>query len=408
MRVALVTSNYPPEFVGGTERVVCALARALRDAGDDVLVVTGSDVPHAGSDVVSATHEGIPVLRLPRRADEPYGMDVSRPRVRALLVAELRRTRRACVHVHHWATLSSGTLRAAREAGIPGIATLHDLWTTCPRFFRRPPAGITCPTGAARDACADCIRRDLPGLDDAAARASLAARDADLRAELDAAHAVTVPSETSRARIAAQLPFERPLEVVPHGLLEPVTDRASPARGGRLRVGTFGNLVEEKGVLLLVEACAGLPGIELRLAGRFLDPAFEARVRARAQALGVPLVTTGAYGAAGVHPACDLDLAVFPSLCEETYGLVVEEALARGVPVLVSDRGALRERIGEAGLVVAVDDPAPLAALLRGFAAEPSRLTDLRAKLPRHFATMSTAADRYRALYARACREGAS
>ena len=403
MRVALCTSNFPPEFLGGTERVVAALARALLAGGDEVLVVTGSDVPHCGEDVQRSEQDGVTVARIARRRDEPYDLDVTRPRVRDLVVAELRRARIECVHVHHWAGLSSALLRGAREAGIPGIATLHDLWTTCPRFFRRAPAGLRCPSEASREGCVPCVRLDLGHLDAAATLAAIRARDAGLRAELAAARAITVPSATARRLIAAHLPFNGAIEVVPHGLLEAVgAHDPEPALDGVLRVGHFGNLVAEKGVLLLVEACAGIEGLSLRLAGRFLDPAFESQVRTRASALAVPLTIDGPYGPDRAHPARALDLAVFPSQCEETYGLVVEEALARGVPVVVSDRGALAERIGGAGVVVPVDEPGPLARVLRGIAADRSRLHALRAKLPRRFDTMHETADRYRALYRRA------
>ena len=401
MRVALVTSNYPPEFVGGTERVVQSLGLALRRRGDEVVIVSGSEQPHAGTDVLREQHDGIRVLRIPRRSDESYGLDVTRPRIRDVIVRELLEERVECLHVHHWSALSSALLRAAATAGIRGVATLHDLFTTCPRFFRRPPAGIACPSGAGRAACVPCVRLGLPHLDEASAVRGLAARDHDLRAELAAARVITVPSEACRRRIAAHVPWPGAIEVVPHGLLEPVGTHAPEARRGDvLRVGSFGNLVEEKGVLLLVWACRGIEGLELHLEGRFLDAAFEKLVRDKATEFGVDLVCHGAYRREDPHPARRLDVAVFPSLCEETYGLVVEEALARGVPVVVSDRGALSERIGGGGIAVSVDEVAPLAELLRLLVREPSRLAALRAGIPRRFATMTDAADRYRELYA--------
>ncbi len=43
MRVAQVCGNFPPELRGGVEMVVAALSAALTDAGDDVLVITGSE-----------------------------------------------------------------------------------------------------------------------------------------------------------------------------------------------------------------------------------------------------------------------------------------------------------------------------------------------------------------------------
>jgi glycosyltransferase involved in cell wall biosynthesis len=402
MRIALCAPNFPPEFLGGTERVVLAIARALRASGDEILLVAGSDRPWQGLDLVEEEFAGFPVHRLPRQPDEGYGLDVRRPRLRARFAQLLAEAEVDLVHVHHWATLSTGLLRAAAEIGVPGIASLHDMWTNCPRFFRRPPAGVACPLGAGREPCVGCVRQALPQLGEAATRDGLSRRDLDLRDELRSARRITAPSAAGRDRVREHLPWDGPIEVVPHGLLEPVPpgECASRGPGPKLRIGTFGNLVEEKGVMLLVYACRGIPNLELHLHGPFLEPAFAELVRAKAAEFRVELHEHGAYGAADPHPALGLDLAVFPSLCEETYGLVVEEALARGVPVVVSDRGALAERIGAGGIAVAVDELGPLAATLAALCAAPQRIDALRAGIPGRFATIRDAAARYRQLYA--------
>jgi len=95
-------------------------------------------------------------------------------------------------------------------------------------------------------------------------------------------------------------------------------------------------------------------------------------------------------------------VAVFPSRCEESYGLVVDEALARGVPVVVSDRGALPERVGEAGVVARAGDVAALSEALGALRADPDRLRELRARIPSRFPTIHDAAARYTGLYRRA------
>jgi glycosyltransferase involved in cell wall biosynthesis len=51
----------------------------------------------------------------------------------------------------------------------------------------------------------------------------------------------------------------------------------------------------------------------------------------------------------------DADIFCLPSRYEP-YGLVIQEALAHGLPCIVSDRGALPEIVGRAGLVVAAED----------------------------------------------------
>ncbi|AGA28661.1 glycosyltransferase family 4 protein [Singulisphaera acidiphila] len=47
---------------------------------------------------------------------------------------------------------------------------------------------------------------------------------------------------------------------------------------------------------------------------------------------------------------------LMPSLCRESFGRVAAEALANGIPVLGSDRGALPETIGEGGFVLPIPE----------------------------------------------------
>ncbi|HEY3191011.1 MAG TPA: glycosyltransferase family 4 protein, partial [Solirubrobacteraceae bacterium] len=66
------------------------------------------------------------------------------------------------------------------------------------------------------------------------------------------------------------------------------------------------------------------------------------------------------------------DLLVLPSRAE-TYGMVVTEALARGLPVVAADVGGVAEALGHGragirpGMLVPPDDPAALAAALRAW-----------------------------------------
>ena len=399
MKIAFACSNFPPEFLGGTERVSLGLARALQARGEEMLVIAGSDRPHRGEDIVAEDFEGIPVRRLPRTGEEEYGLDLRRPRIQALAERILEIERVEVLHVQHWSTLCSGMLRAARARGLICVATLHDMWTACPRFFRRPPAGFHCPSEAGREACVACVDDNLE-LGDQVLRPALAQRDQEIQAELAAAHAITVPSQASAERIRRHLPWAGDLAVIPHGLLEPIGKAAANSPPRRpLRIGSFGNLVEAKGIALLVQAMQGIEGVELHLFGPFLDDDFRSLIERRAQGFAVDLHCHGQWGAGDPHPAESLDLAVFPSLCEESYGLVVEEALARRVPVLVSHRGALRERIGTGGMVVNTDTVAPLAAVLADLQQNPHKLVELRCGIAEDFSSIDDAAARYLAIY---------
>ena len=117
------------------------------------------------------------------------------------------------------------------------------------------------------------------------------------------------------------------------------------------------------------------------------DPVFADGVRRRARELGLddrarfPGALTGqelnrAYAAA--------DLLVLASHAE-TYGMVVTEALARGVPVLATEVGGVTEALGSGddgtrpGLLVPPGDPAALGAALRAWLQDAA----LRARLRR-------------------------
>lgn len=399
MKVLFVTPNFPPEVHAGTEMAVSALGRALRARGVEVAVVSASDEPYDGRDVLREEYQGLRVARLKKRDDEWDQSRLQRPRLLDLVDGLVGEERPDLLHVHSLSVLGTGHAARARARGIATALTFHDLWVTCARAFRLPPAGITCPTDTDRTTCAQCVNLTLQHPDPQFVLTALHARQQAILDEVALAAFLSAPSRTAARTVARFLPTERPVEVVPHGLLAtvPADQRARPlAAGERLRIGTFGNLVEQKGVLELVRAVAGID-CELHLGGSFFDAEFARAVRELADAQGVQLVYHGPFGPGTEHPARHLHLAVFPSKCQETYGLVVDEALAHGVPTVVSDLGALAERGATGGVVVSALPR--LGSVLHDLAGDRRRLEALRAAVPTALPTIEQAAARFHELY---------
>ena len=87
------------------------------------------------------------------------------------------------------------------------------------------------------------------------------------------------------------------------------------------------------------------------------------------------------------------DIAAFPSRAPESYGLVVEEAFAAGLPVFVSDRGALPERVGGAGEILPAEDPSAWADAIQRLLEHPAQVAELRARVPNNQRTIENAID---------------
>jgi glycosyltransferase involved in cell wall biosynthesis len=80
----------------------------------------------------------------------------------------------------------------------------------------------------------------------------------------------------------------------------------------------------------------------------------------------------------------DSDVMVVPSLWYENSPVVIQEARAAGVPVVVSGHGALAEKVqhGVNGLHVPPGDAEALRRTLERLASEPQLLAQLRQNIP--------------------------
>jgi glycosyltransferase involved in cell wall biosynthesis len=224
-------------------------------------------------------------------------------------------------------------------------------------------------------------------------------------AVVSAADAVLTTSAWTRARLLDryQLDAARVVAAPPGADLAEVVP--GTAGGGELLC--VAAVVADKGHDGLVHALAALTDLPWRLTivGTVdRDPPFVRRLRELANAAGVAdrMSFRGPLVGAELDAAfAGADVVVLPSR-RETYGMVVTEALARGLPVIATSVGGVPEALGRVGstppgLLVPAFDPAVLSAALGrwlGDAGLRQRLRDVARARRRTLTGWSATADR--------------
>lgn len=385
--------GYPPELRGGTEYSVQALARGLAGAGHTAVVVAGT-LRFADSigveeslDVDAESGRSVRVLRV-NRDDlhfEHWQKSLS-PRLGDRFEEILRRERPDVVHVHHWLRLTRDLVARAARAGVPAVVTLHDYWTSCPRTHRLPdPTGDFCAHPVQPAPCVRCVAELVPRTPWRAGselEAEVERRTRDVARELALARTVLALSEdqartlprllgAGAAAVRMQvLPPARPLALAPVAPLPP------PDRCGRLVLCAWGTVNAVKGLDVVVDAiellARGGVRVELRVLGAEPDPEYSARLRLAGAGLDVKFYGPFAEGGLAAHHAVRAHAFVSGTRAKETWGLVVEEAAALGLPVVLPRSGALPEhaREGVDALFFAPRSHKSLAAVLRRLATE--------------------------------------
>ncbi|HEX6882120.1 MAG TPA: glycosyltransferase [Planctomycetota bacterium] len=434
MRVLLLVHDFLPAHPSGTEVYTGALALRLAERGHEVqLFATEKDIARPHLARTRRTWRGLVVHELVNNLFyDDFRETWDYPPAERAFEEVLAEFRPDVVHVMHLLYLSVGCAEAAARRGIPVFFTLHDFWLQCARFGQRIHAdGAVCHViDHAR--CGTCLAR-LPfaqtplarraarviagvkrasGLDlGALARRAgervrrgaaaeppvereqalaVAARERDdaLRARLaPVVERFLAPSRFLRERFLEWgLPAER-LEHLGYGHeLEAfrATPRAPRVPGAPLRVAFLGTLAPHKAPHLVLEAWARLPRelaarATLTLFGpKHHNPEYVARLEARAAEVGARL--PGALAHDQVPAALSAtDLVVVPSVWYENSPLVIHEARAAHVAVLVSDLGGMAELVepGRQGWRFRAGDAEDLARALAEVLRAPERLDGL-------------------------------
>jgi len=340
MRIGIVCP-YSWDIPGGVQAHVHDLAEKLIELGHEVSVLAPGDEDATGiPPYVVMAGKAVPI---------PYNGSVARVQFGLVSAGRVRRWLRDgnfdVVHVHEPAPPSLSLLTCMIHDG-PIVATFHaatvrsrflNMFDTVLQPFMEKLSGRIAVSSAARKVIVEHL-------------------DAD---------AVVIPNGVAVANYSKA----QPLPGYPRegGTVGFIGRYDEPRKGMDILVGAFEQLVDTR------------PGLRLLVAGRgeqedFVDQ-LPTAVASRVTMLGQVSDVDKARMLRSVDVYCA------PNTGQESFGVILLEAMAAGTPILASDLEAFRRVLdgGRAGEVFATGDPADLAAKLGGLLDDPARRAALTA-----------------------------
>jgi glycosyltransferase involved in cell wall biosynthesis len=301
MRIALITETFLPN-VNGIVTTLCRLLEYAQSKGHEMLLFAPQESPaqYAGAQIIPL--RGIPF---------PLYPDIRFTPPQPGIVPALRQFRPDLIHLAGLMVLGPAARFAARQLRIPAIATYH---TDLPAY------SVHYGLGALREAAYSYLRWIH-----------------------NACTLTLCPSSTILADLRRR-GFRR-LRLWGRGVdtvrFHPAHRReewrtAIGARADERVLLYVGRLAAEKRLDLLADALRGMDGVRLVLIGDGpARPSLERRFA------GMPVIFTGFLNGHDLAVAyASSDIFVFPS-DTETFGQVVQEAMASGLPVVAAHAGGV-------------------------------------------------------------------
>jgi glycosyltransferase involved in cell wall biosynthesis len=417
MRVLLVSLFHPELVRGGAQQICYELFQGLR-AREGVepflLASIDSSMPalyKSGARITGFDGRPNEFLFLSREYDY-WWHKTSNALLLESYVEFLELVRPDVVHFHHFLTLGIDLLTLTRRT-LPDariVLTFHEFMAICAadgQMVRKTDRSLCEQASGVR--CHQCFPEHAPEV--------FFMREMWMKAHLKSVDVFTTPSRFMQEHFITWGIDPARLVHVPNG-------QRNYNRGGaetedrpqRNRFGFFGQMVDNKGVWLILQAVdllraegftdfvVEINGDNLRYASEARRNEVEAFLKAEAErpADERNVIFNGSYHVDQLGPRmARVDWCIVPSVWWEIFGLVISEAWMFGRPVIASNVGGMKERIRHEvdGLHFEVADPRALARAIRRAATEEGLWDRLAAGI-----TLPTSRDemvaRYCALYA--------
>lgn len=398
MKILHVVHQFAPHFVGGTELYTAGLAAEQIKLGHTVAVfVPTPDEPVAEKTFLKRDVDGIPLFQVPVGPRSGAGVFkdtlASSGAIADGFEQVLADFRPDVVHIQHLMGLPIRAIDAAlKRTKVKFVVTLHDFWWVCANAQRLTNYDQTLCDGPGVGhlncgRCAAARGGRFGGM--APAFAPLMGwRNRLLRPLLQRADEVFAATRFVADWHQQKANLPQTISVVPLGIdldqFTAVQSKQPDLNNKKLNLLYVGGLSRQKGVHVIVQAVSRL-GDEIQLNIMGDETKFTDYVATLKENAAPNIRFMGKQSAPNIAQAmATADMLLIPALWYETFALVLSEAFALNLPVMVSDIGAMAERVtdGLNGIKVKPGDVTAWEKAIRTVAADKSVLQSLANGIP--------------------------
>ena len=334
MRFCLLNTFFPPMHFGGDAIFMASLANLLAGAGHEVEVVHCADSFHLLQGAVSPSPFPLDKRVVVHTLRSPFGKAAPLTAHCTgrdwLHASALERILQRGFDVTHWHNASLlGAPAAFRWGSGLRLMTLHEYWLICPSHVLVRNGEEIC----TKRTCYSCtMNRGRPP--------QFWRKKGVITGGLENIDLFLAPSPFVKQMVGTYLP-DLPMLVLPHFL--PSQPAPAMERGKYYLI--VSRLERAKGIHTVLPLFKE-NGLPLKIAG-----AGEAEAELRAMAGGAPNIEFLGRVPFAELPALyrQARATIVPSVCHETFGLVVLESLQQQTPVYVTPHGALPELVAQTG-----------------------------------------------------------
>ncbi|MFC5649808.1 glycosyltransferase [Paenibacillus solisilvae] len=345
MKIIYLVHQFYPEHYTGTEKFVLNMAKMSQRNQMKVKVITYSfqpihefDLEYGNIVYRNYVYQGIPVIAF-RHKEIPSSIhyELSNKDVVSFSEHILQKEKPDLLHAAHSMRVAE-FIKAAQRLSIPYLMTLTDFFLNCPKCILLQTDRNLCEGSREGAACKMHCKE-----------VSIEENRHQIAYELlSAAQGVYAPSQFVASMMNKAIEGIH-VEVLNHGMSysKISKNRKHYSEGQPLTFFYGGSLTPHKGVHLIVEAFSKIESnrIKLMIYGSGQDKVYMNMLTAMVEK-DERIEFKGVYTENDVSEIYNMaDVAIVPSVWYENYPLVLHEALASNVPLIVSNVGGMSEKI---------------------------------------------------------------